>query len=80
MYQNQSVLAREPELAVGSRMQVVKGALADLAGHVIAIRGDRLLVAPQSWSRGFFVEIDRSVTETFDVSPEERLLASIAAG
>jgi len=79
MYQNQSALACERELAVGSRVQAVKGALADLAGHVIAIRGDRLLVAPDVGSRGVFVEIDRSVTEIVDVRLEKSPLESIAA-
>ena len=80
MYQSPSALVCETELAVGSRVQVVKGPLEHVAGQVFAIRGGRLLVAPDVGSRGVFVEIDRSVTEIADVIPGERPAESTDAG
>jgi len=71
MFRNEAVLACEPELTVGSRVRVVKGALADLTGAVIGIRGERLIVVPDFGSPGVFVQIGRSVTEIIDVGSED---------
>jgi len=64
------VLIRQLTTRVGSRVQVVSGSLESVAGEVIAIRGDRLLVALDSGSPGIFVEIHRSVTAIIHGSPE----------